>query len=141
MTRLLLLGTGCDLPGGRAENTFARLSNCAGAKKTGRHLLLSSTRYELLLQAGILALGSSNPSEAWSMFQEAIEMEPSIYLPYMFGAFVSHDPIRTLKNAIERNPCSIVSWISLGKAYLFVKGRDRESDRKLQSGCPYLSGV
>ena len=103
--------------GGRAEETFARLSNCAGAKKTGRHLLLSSTRYELLLQAGILALGSSDPSAAWSMFQEAIEMEPSIYLPYMFGAFVSRDPIRTLRNAIERNPSSIVSWISLGRAY------------------------
>ncbi len=107
----------CNLPGGRAESTFARLSNCAGAQQTGRHLFLSSTRYELLLQAGILALGSSNPSAAWSMFQEAIEMEPSIYLPYMFGAFVSHDPIRTLKNAIERNSCSIVSWISLGRAY------------------------
>jgi len=35
----------------------------------------------------------------------------------MFGAFVSHDPIRTLKKAIERNSCSIVSWISLGRAY------------------------
>ena len=106
---------GCERPGGRAENTFARLCNCDGVKKTDRHLLLGSTRYELLLQAGIL---SSSPSEAWSMFLEAIEMEPSLYLPYLFGASVSHDPIRTLKNAIEKNPFSIVAWIHLGRAYL-----------------------
>jgi tetratricopeptide (TPR) repeat protein len=110
---------GCELPGGRAENTFARLCNRDGVKKTGRHLLLGSTRYELLLQAGIL---SSIPSEAWTMFLEAIEMEPSLYFPYLFGASVAHDPIQTLQNAIERNSFSIVSWIHLGKAYL-SKGR------------------
>jgi glycosyltransferase involved in cell wall biosynthesis len=116
--RIITAGNyGCDLPGGTAEGTFACLSNCAGAKKTGRHILLSSTRYELLLQAGVLGLNSPNPSEAWNMFQEAIDMEPSIYLPYLFGAFVSHDPIQTLKKAIERNPSSIVSWISLGRAH------------------------
>ncbi len=117
---------GCEPPGGREENTFARLCNCAGAKKTVRHLLLSSTRYELLLQAGILASNPSSPSEAWNMFQEAIGMEPSFYLPYLFGAFVSHDPIQTLKNAIERDPCSMVSWIHLGRAYL-SKGRTAQA--------------
>ena len=50
-----------------------------------------------------------------------MEIEPSLYMPYLFGAFVSHDPIRTLKNALERNPRSIVSLIHLGKAY-FSKG-------------------
>jgi glycosyltransferase involved in cell wall biosynthesis len=108
---------GCELPGGRSADTFERLCNCAGAKKTGRHLLLSSTRYELLLQACILASDPSNPSKAWRMFLEAMEIEPSLYMPYLFGAFVSHDPIRTLKNALERNPRSIVSLIHLGKAY------------------------
>ncbi len=106
-------------PGSRAAITFERLYNGAGAKKTSRHLLQSSTRYELLLHAGILARDPSNPSKAWRMFLEAIEMEPSFYLPYLFGAFVSNDPIRTLKNAVERNPRSIVSLIHLGKAYLW----------------------
>ncbi|MGA3113772.1 MAG: glycosyltransferase [Syntrophobacteraceae bacterium] len=109
---------GCEHPGGRAANTFERLCKCAGAKKTGRHLLLSSTRYELLLQAGILASDPSNPSKAWRMFREAMEIETSIYMPYLFGAFVSRDPIRTLKRALQRNPRSIVSSIHLGKAYL-----------------------
>ena len=109
---------GFELPGGRAANTFERLCNCVGAKKTGRHLLLSSTRYELLLQAGILASDPSNPAKAWRMFLEAMELEPSLYMPYLFGAFVSHDPIRALKDALERNPRSIVSSIHLGKAYL-----------------------
>jgi tetratricopeptide (TPR) repeat protein len=117
---------GCKLPGGRAADIFARLCNCAGAGKTGRHLLLSSTRYELLLLAGILASDPSNPSKAWNMFLEAIEIEPSLYMPYLFGAFVSNDPVQTLKNAIERNPCSIVSWIHLGRAYL-SKGMGAEA--------------
>ena len=53
---LIAAGTqGCEPSGtGRAE-TFARLCDCAGAKKKGRHLLLGSTRYELLLQSGILS--------------------------------------------------------------------------------------
>jgi tetratricopeptide (TPR) repeat protein len=108
----------CELSGGRTESTFERLCDCAGVKKTGRHLLLSSTRYELLLQAGILASDPSSASKAWNMFLEAIEMEPSLYFPYLFGAFVSNDPIQTLKNATARDPCSIVSWIHLGRAYL-----------------------
>jgi hypothetical protein len=113
--------SGDGLLGDRVTNTFARLCNYAGAKKTCRHLLLSPTRYELLLQAGILASDPSNPSKAWRMFLEAIEMEPSVYMPFLFGAFVSDDPVESLKKALERNPNSIVSWIHLGRAYS-VKG-------------------
>ena len=123
---MLQADKGCKLSGGRTADTFARLCNCAGARKTGRHLLLSRTRYELLLQAGDLASDLSSPSKAWNRFLEAIEIEPSLYMPYLFGAFVSNDPIRTLKNAIERNPYSIVSWIHLGKAYL-SKGMTAEA--------------
>lgn len=105
------------MPANRAEKTFANLCNCEGARRTGRHLLLSATRYELLLQAGILSSDPSNPSRAWEMFLEAARMEPSSYLPYLFGAFVSNDPVGTLKKAIEKDPRSIVSRIHLGKAY------------------------
>jgi len=107
----------CGLHGDRVTNTFAHLSNCEGAKKLGRHLLLSSTRYELLLQAGILASDPASPSKAWRMFLEAVEMEPSLYMPYLFGAFVSDDPVESLKKALGRNPSSIVSWLHLGRAY------------------------
>ncbi len=131
---------GCKPSGGGAADTFARLCNCAGAVRNGRHLLLSSTRYELLLQAGMLASDPSNPSKAWSMFLEAIEMEPSLYMPYLFGAFVSHDPIRTLKKAIERNPCFHSILDSPGQG-IYVQGHDGGSNRELQSGGRYLSRV
>lgn len=117
---------GCEPPGSGAADTFERLCNCAGARRTDRHLFLSSTRYELLLHAGIVQRDPKDPSKAWRMFLEAMEMEPSFYLPYLFGAFVSHDPVRTLQNAIERNPRSIVSLIHLGKAYL-SKGMSTEA--------------
>jgi glycosyltransferase involved in cell wall biosynthesis len=123
---------GFEPSGGRTANTFERLSNSAGASRTGRHLLLSATRYELLLQAGIVERDPSDPSKAWSMFQEAMEMEPSFYLPYLFGAFVSNDPIQTLKKAIERNPLSIVSLIHLGKAYL-LKGMTTEAIKSFKT--------
>ena len=58
-------------------------------------------------------------------------------MPYLFGAFVSHDPIRTLKKAVERNPRSIVSLIHLGKAYLF-KGMTDGSNREFQSCSRYF---
>jgi glycosyltransferase involved in cell wall biosynthesis len=108
---------GCKLSSSGTANTFTRLRDYAGARKTGRHLLLSRTRFELLLQAGQLASHLSIQSKAWNRFAEAIEMEPSQYMPYLLGAFVSQDPIRMLRNALERNPSSIVSWIQLGRAY------------------------
>ncbi len=117
---------GCEPLREIAASTFERLHNCAGAKKTGRHLHLSPTRYEFLLQAGILSRDPSDRSKAWRMFAEAIEMNPSFYLPYLFGAFVSHDPVGTLKEALLRNPRSIVSLIHLGRAYM-LKGKHAEA--------------
>ena len=115
---------GCEPSGSRAGEIFARLCDCPGARKKGRHLFLGSTRYEQLLQNGVIALKASSPSEAWSMFLEAMQIESSLYLPYLFGAFVSGDPVQALKAAIERNPFSIVSRIHLGKAYLSRGMRD-----------------
>ena len=108
---------GCTLSGDKAENTFARLTSCAGAWKSGRHLLLVRTRYELLMQKGIHESSLSIPPEAWNSFLEAMELEPSLYMPYLCGAGFSQDPIQMLKSALERNPNSIMSWINLGKAY------------------------
>ena len=118
-----------------SRGNSTRLCDCAGAKKKDRHLLLGSTRYELLLQSGIL---SSNPSEARSMFLEALQMEPSLYLPYLFGASVSGDPVQALQSAIERNPFSIVSRIHLGKAYQ-SKGMRVEAVESFKSAAGIVS--
>jgi glycosyltransferase involved in cell wall biosynthesis len=118
--------------GARAADTFERLSGCTGAGKIGRHLFLASTRYELLLQKGVIALDMSRQSDAWSTFQQALGMEPSIYLPCLFGAFVSGDPVRALKRAIEMNPFSIVSRIHLGRAYA-SKGMTSEAIRSFKA--------
>ncbi len=116
----------------RAVDAFERLRSCAGAEIKGRHLFLASTRYELLLQSGIVAFNSSSPAEVWSIFQEALRIEPSLYLPCLFGAFVSGDPVRTLKKAIEMDPSSIVSRIHLGKAYA-SKGMTAEAIRSFKA--------
>ncbi len=122
---------GREPPGNGAEDifeseTFKRLFGCAGARRRGRHLFLASTRYELLLQKGLITFNSSRPSEVWNIFREALRIEPSLYLPCLFGAFASGDPVRTLKSAIEMNPLSIVSRIHLGKAYA-ARGRTAEA--------------
>lgn len=102
------------LNGGRTLDIFDKMCNCPGAVRTGRHLHLGSTRYELLLQQGLLA---SDPGESRDVFREAAAMEPSLYVPYLYGSPVAADPVEALKKAAELNPESIVSWIHLGKAY------------------------
>jgi glycosyltransferase involved in cell wall biosynthesis len=102
--------------GNGTGETFERLCNCVGAKKTGRNLFLSATRYELLLTAGLFAL-QSDKAGAGDMFREATRINPEPYMPYLFGAFVCEDKVRFLKDAIEKNPRSIVSWLALGTVY------------------------
>lgn len=116
----------------KSAGMLERLCSCAGAVKRGRHLLLGATRYERLLQAGILAADPSNPSEANGMFEEALRIEPSLYFPYLFGAFVSGDPVRSLERAVEMEPLSIVSRIHLGKAYL-SKGMNADAVRSFKA--------
>lgn len=109
-------GGGGNPPIGGAADIFAELCGCAGAIQTGRHLLLSRTRYELLLQAGKLAASNGEYEKARNRFEEAAELEPLQYMPYLLGASFSGNPIDTLKKAIERNPHSLESCIQLGKA-------------------------
>jgi len=98
-----------------AEQIFDDLCNCAGAKKSGRNLSLSATRYELLLTGGLTAM--SDKAAAGRMFQEAIRINPSLYMPYLFGAYVVDDTIQSLRIAVEKNPRSITSWLCLGSEY------------------------
>ena len=103
--------------GSGALDKFTHLCNCLGAERRGRHLHLKSTRYELLLQVGMLASDPSSPSKSRCIFSEAMQMEPSLYMPYLFGASVADDPVKTLQKATKLNPNSIVSRLHLGKAY------------------------
>jgi tetratricopeptide (TPR) repeat protein len=104
-------------PGGAcAAETFERLCNSAGAKKTGRNVYLAATRYEQLLLGGAAAL-QADKSRAKEIFQEAIRIVPSSYMPYLMGAFVSDDKVGSLRNAIARNPNSIAARLSLGTVY------------------------
>ena len=103
--------------GGRVPDAFTRLSRYPGAVMKDRHLYLSATRFELLLQAGVVSSDPNCPSRSWSLFREAIQTEPASYLPYLLGASVSGDPARMLQKAIEMNPESIVSRLHLGMAY------------------------
>ena len=98
-----------------AEQIFDDLCNCAGAKKSGRNLSLGATRYELLLTGGLTAM--SDKAAAGRMFQEAIRINPSLYMPYLFGAYVVDDTIQSLRIAVEKNPRSITSWLCLGSEY------------------------
>ncbi len=111
-------GEGGTPPVRGAADIFAELSGWAGAIQTGRHLLLSRTRYELLLESGGLASELGDPAKAWNRYLEAAELEPSQHVPYLLGAFASGDPIETLKKALERNPHSLASYIQLGGACL-----------------------
>lgn len=110
-------GGGGNLPLRGAADAFAELKGCEGAIQTGRHLLLSRTRYELLLEAGELASSLGEHGKARNRFLEAIEMAPLQYMPYLLGARVFGDPIKTLRKALERNPDSLASYIQMGKAY------------------------
>ncbi len=116
--RGLIAGTGPG-PGtrqGKAEDIFEQLSGCEGAMRSVGHLHLAPTRYELLLHDALTGM-SRYPDQAREMFLEAARIQPDLYMPYLFGAFLSEDPIRMLKTAIEKNPSSIVSRLHLGRAY------------------------
>jgi len=101
---------------GKAGTIFDELCGCEGARRSARHLHLAPTRCELLLHDALTGM-SRYPDQAREMFLEAARIQPDLYMPYLFGAFLSEDPIRMLKTAVEKNPRSIVSRLHLGRAY------------------------
>lgn len=116
--RRLLAGKGWNPEPDKSgvANTFNRLCKCEGARRTGRNLSLSPTRYELLLTGGLLAL-EFDKTKAGRMFQEAIQINPALYMPYLLGSFVADDTVRSLKDSLEKNADSIASWLCLGSVY------------------------
>jgi len=100
------------------SNLFESLNNIEGAVCNGRHLRLMPTRFEGLLHDGLISGQVHNDATAArSLFAEASRLEPLNYLPYLFGARYSEDPVSSLQRAIEKRPDSLKSWIMLGEEY------------------------
>ena len=97
---------------------FETLSETEGAVCNGRHLRLSSSRFEKLLHDGlVLNQIDEKKSSAYTLFSMAAELEKQNYLPYLFGASCSDDAVGCLEEAVNKNPNSLKSLILLGEAY------------------------
>ncbi len=89
-----------------------------GAIEKGRHLKLESTGFENLLHSGLVLMQGNGKSEkAEACFKEADSLQPENYLPAMFSAPVSPNPLASLKKALALNPESLKAWILLGENY------------------------
>lgn len=101
-----------------AEETFKALANIEGTIRRDRHLRLMPTRFENLLHDGlVLSQLEGKALEARSLFSEASRLDPSNYLPCLYGFSCSTDPCSSLLQAIEREPNSPKSWILLGEEF------------------------
>jgi glycosyltransferase involved in cell wall biosynthesis len=97
---------------------FEELSKREGAVTNERHLQLKATRFEDLLHDGLLAMQiQRNMQLAFKIFEEAATLEPKSYLPFMFAASITPDPIACLSNALKQEPYSIKSWTLLGEEF------------------------
>lgn len=102
----------------RESSLFESLHDIEGAVCSGRHLRLMPTRFEDLLHDGLIAGQVHDDARAaQELFSEASRLEPEQYLPHLFGARYSEDPVSSLQRAIERRPDSLKSWIMLGEEY------------------------
>ena len=112
--RGLLREKGC--PAGRGKAVFERLSGCEGAVRKNRHLLLASTRFELLLRGGLLSSDFGEKEKAARYFAEAARLLPDCWMPHLFGAYVLGDALKSLDNALLLNSQSPKAWMLRGDA-------------------------
>ncbi len=116
-TRLAELNSGQKV-NSAAHKIFEGFCNIEGAIQKGRHLRLMPTKFENLLHDGLVfSQVEGNASSAQALFSEASRLEPNNYLPYLFGASCSGNPVDSLLQAIKKNPHSLKSWILLGEEY------------------------
>jgi tetratricopeptide (TPR) repeat protein len=93
-------------------------SNLKGAIRKGRHIELTSTRFERLVYDGLVALQNQEDNTiARELFDEAASLEPGNYLPPLFGSQAATDPVKYLTRAIDLRPDSLKAWILLGEEY------------------------
>ncbi len=106
---------------------FEEWSQLDGAVRNKRHLQFQATRFENLLHDGLVAMQTAdNRKLAHQFFEEAAALESQNYLPFLFGASVSPDPINSLNKALELKPDSIRAWTLLGEE-LAKKGKIKEA--------------
>jgi tetratricopeptide (TPR) repeat protein len=97
---------------------FDLLDKEAGISRCGRYLRLLPTLFENCLYNGLIFSQIEHDSlQACSMFEQAKDIEPQNYLPYLFGAAVMPDTIKSLEQAVNLNPCSVRSLLLLGEQY------------------------
>lgn len=126
------IGLGCE--------RFGEWARLEGAVKEGRHLKLLPTHFENLLHDGLVAMQMDGDKKlARAFFERASALEPGNYLPFLFGASVSPDPIESLRNALGRKPDSVKAWILLGQEYA-KKGEIREALKSFDSGALIYPG-
>ena len=101
-----------------AHKIFEGFCNIEGAIQKGWHLRLMPTQFENLLHDGLVfSQVEGNASSAQALFSEASRLELNNYLPYLFGASCSGNPVDSLLQTLKKNPHSLKSWILLGEEY------------------------
>jgi hypothetical protein len=92
----------------RQNGLVETLTADPAAEVDGRHLSMARGRFERLLHdALVVGQIRKDRDTACSLLEEAMLLEPDAYLPYLFAAAFSPDPIPLLEQALSRNPASI----------------------------------
>lgn len=95
---------------------FKNWSELEDSKVRGRHLTLNSGGFENLIHNGLVLMQLRDDREKASLlFEEAVRLAPDNYLPCLFGASVSQDPVVSLRKAIQLKPNSLSGWVLLGE--------------------------
>jgi tetratricopeptide (TPR) repeat protein len=112
---------------GQSAESFEEWAKLEGAVRKRRHLELRPTRFENLLQNGLVASQVRKDRElARQFFEEASAIDPDNYLSFLYGYSVLSDPVMSLRKALERNPDSLKAWILLGEE-LAKRGKIKEA--------------
>ncbi|MFA5182742.1 MAG: glycosyltransferase [Syntrophales bacterium] len=121
-------------------SSFKEWSRLEGALRHDRHLRLKATRFESLLQDGlVLDQVHGEGRRAQTCFAEASRMAPKNHLPYLFGANSANDKMSSLKDALFLQPRSIKAWILLGEAHAHA-GDVRSSLAAFESAAQLFPG-
>ena len=101
-----------------ALESLEQWSGLEGSAREGRYLELTETRFENLLHDGLVMMQTTrNKNGAQELFEEASELEPESYLPFLYGSTGSSDPISWLHRALELKPDSLRAWVLLGERH------------------------
>ena len=110
----LVASGGARLPSeGSVRDRFESCCALEGARRNGRHLILSPTPFELLLRRGLYALEGGELAFAERCFEEAASLEPASYLPHLYLAGCPGHLASSLAAALERNPRSLMARLLL----------------------------